>query len=118
MPSTVTWASHCLLGAAENPGSPMFSMLWPILAIGILFYFMLIRPEKRRRQETEQMQQNLKKNDHVVTIGGIYGVVVNPQKGPDRVTIRIDENTRIDVRRSAIGQILGEEKAADAKTES
>ena len=97
MPSTVTWASHCLIGAAENAGGSMLNMLFPILAIGVLFYFMLIRPEKRRRQETEQMQQSLKKNDHVVTIGGVYGVVVNPQKGPDRVTIRVDDETRTDL---------------------
>jgi preprotein translocase subunit YajC len=93
-------------------------MLWPILIIGLLFYLLLVRPEKRRRHEVEQMQDSLKKNDRVVTIGGIIGVVVNAQKGSDRITLRIDEsnNTRVDVLKSAVSRVLSEDKPAE-KTE-
>ena len=92
-------------------------MLWPILIIGLLFYLLLVRPEKRRRHEVEQMQDSLKKNDRVVTIGGIIGVVVN-EKGSDRITLRIDEsnNTRVDVLKSAVSRVLSEDKPAE-KTE-
>jgi preprotein translocase subunit YajC len=91
----------------------MMTLLWPILMIGVLFYFMLIRPEKRKQADVQRMQQGLKKNDRVVTVGGILGVVVNVQQGSDEVTLRVDDNTntRIRVLRSAVSRVLTAEKA-------
>ena len=103
---------------ADNPvGGPgnMLGLLWPILLIGVLFYFMLIRPEKRKQADVQRMQQELKKNDRVVTIGGILGVVVNTQQGSEEVTIRVDENsnTRLRVLRSAISRVISADKSED-----
>jgi preprotein translocase subunit YajC len=66
------------------------------------------------------MQESLKKNDRVVTIGGILGVVVNTQAGSDKVTIRIDESngTRMEVLRSAISRVVNADSADSAKTEA
>ena len=63
------------------------------------------------------MLEAIKKNDRVVTIGGIYGVVTNVLREEDRVTLRIDEanNTKIDVTFNAIGRVLGEEPEAEKK---
>ncbi|MGE0760067.1 MAG: preprotein translocase subunit YajC [Pirellulaceae bacterium] len=85
-----------------------FDPLILILVIGTLFYFLILRPEKRKRQETDRMLENLKKNDRVVTIGGIRGVVVNAEKGAEDVTLRVDEgnNTRLTVLRSAISRVI------------
>ena len=95
-------------------GSPliMFAM------IGILFYLMLIRPERRKRQDMVRMLENLKKNDRVVTIGGIFGTVVNVQKDAEDVTIRVDENSNIRVRvlRSAISRIVTSEESSSKKS--
>jgi preprotein translocase subunit YajC len=52
----------------------------PMVIIMFLFYFMLIRPQKRKEQELREMVRNVKENDRVVTIGGIYGVVTNVQR--------------------------------------
>ena len=52
----------------------MMIMLIPMLAI---FYFMLIRPENKRKKEAEQMRSSLKEGDQITTIGGIVGTVVN-----------------------------------------
>jgi len=86
----------------------------PFIVIGILFYFLLIQPERRKRAEMASMLDSLKKNDRVVTIGGIVGVVVNVEKGSDEVVIRVDENnnTRLNVLRSAVSRVLSDEKAA------
>src|SRR5690606_23573643 len=65
----------------------------PLILIGVLFYFMLIRPERKKSAQMADMLKTLKKNDHVVTIGGIFGTVVNVNEGSDVVTIRVDENT-------------------------
>jgi preprotein translocase subunit YajC len=111
--SFVSNASSAVILAAEgNPSGGMFTMLMPLLLIGMLFYFMLIRPEKRKQADVQRMQQGLKKNDRVLTIGGIIGVVVNTQQGSDEVTLRVDDttNTRLRVVRSAISRILSADK--------
>ncbi|MBC8350942.1 MAG: preprotein translocase subunit YajC [Planctomycetes bacterium] len=100
-----------LLLAQDPPAaSPFgqFGSLLPFVAIAVLFYFMLIRPERRKRADTASMLDNMKKNDRVVTIGGIHGVVVNIQKDSDDVTLRIDDssNTKMRVLRSAISRIV------------
>jgi preprotein translocase subunit YajC len=112
MPTLFADALPILL-AADSPGPNMMTLLWPILMIGVLFYFMLIRPEKRKQADVQRMQQGLKKNDRVVTVGGILGVVVNVQQGSDEVTLRVDDNTntRIRVLRSAVSRVLTAEKA-------
>ena len=81
-------------GAAGGMGSSIF-MLIAMLAI---FYFMLIRPENKRKKEAEAMRNSVKKGDKVVTIGGIVGVVVDVKEnkvvmetGADQVRIEIEK---------------------------
>ena len=103
---------------AGGQGS-IWTMLMPIVMIGVLFYVLMVLPEKKKRNEIGRMQEGLKKNDRVVTIGGILGVVVNAPSGSDKVTIRVDEtnNTRIDVLRSSISRVLSDEKQEAGKSE-
>jgi preprotein translocase subunit YajC len=97
-------------GAKPGPGGGLFDfgMLLPLLVIGVLFYVMLIRPERRKRAEMQKLLDDLKENDRVVTIGGIIGTIVGFGKSKDEVILRIDEktNTRIRVLRSAISRPL------------
>jgi preprotein translocase subunit YajC len=85
-----------------------FRFLGPIFVIFILFYFMLLRPQKRKEQEFREMVRNVKENDRVVTIGGIHGVVTNVQRDAERVTIRVDEATgaKLRINMSAIARVL------------
>jgi len=106
---------------ANNDNSSMRLLLnmMPIVAIGLLFYFMLMKPETRKRQEQQRMLDNLKQNDQVVTIGGILGTVVNVDK--DYVVVRIDDktNARMRILRSAISRIETESsKGKDVERES
>ena len=98
-------------------GSAWFRYL-PFIVIGVMFYLLLIRPERRKRAEMNQMLDNLKKNDHVVTVGGIFGVVVNAQKGTEDITIRVDDsnNTRLRILRSAVSRVTsaGQDQDKDA----
>jgi preprotein translocase subunit YajC len=110
-------------GAAPGGGGGSFfggyGMFVPLIIIFVLFYFMMIRPERRRRAEMAQMMDNLKKNDRVVTAGGILGTVVNVQKGSDEITIKIDEstNTKLRLLRSSIARVISDDEA-DAKKEA
>ena len=82
--------------------SPMMSFL-PIALIFIIFYFLLIRPQKKSQQEHAKMLEALKKNDEVITSGGIYGTIVNIQD--DVVTLRIDDNTRMKIQKGSISKL-------------
>jgi preprotein translocase subunit YajC len=91
-------------------------MLLPLVATMLLMYFLLMRPEQKKRKEMAELLANLKKNDKVVTIGGILGTVVAASPDAKYVTIRVDEGTKIRVLRTAISQIGGPDEAEpDAK---
>ena len=117
MYNSIYWSESLLL--AQNEGVGAFGPLIPLLLIGVVFYFLIIRPQSRERAKQEDMRSNLKKNDRVITIGGIYGVVVNTQSQSDEVTVRIDDNsnTKIRVMRSAISQILSDDAGKEANKE-
>ncbi|MBI4598465.1 MAG: preprotein translocase subunit YajC [Candidatus Omnitrophica bacterium] len=86
--------------AAPNPLMmlPMFGMMF------LIFYVIVFLPQRKARKEHEAMIKHLKKNDYVVTTGGVFGTVVNTK--PDAVTLRIDDNVRIDVEPSAIIRLV------------
>ena len=104
--------------AAAAVGPDFFSLLMPIVMIGVLFYLLIVRPEKRKQSDVAKMQLGLKKNDHVVTAGGILGVVVNAQQGSNEVTVRVDDNTRIRVLRSSILRVVSGDKPAEEEKEA
>ncbi len=78
---------------------------------------MILRPERRKQQTVQSRLESLKKNDQVVTIGGIYGVVVNVNRESDEVTLKIDEatNAKMRVTIGAVARIVGEESADKSK---
>ena len=82
--------------------NPMVNLL-PIILIFFVMYFLLIRPQQQQQKKTEKMQTGLKKNDAVVTYGGIHGVVVNLKE--ETVTVRVDENVRLEVDKSSIARL-------------
>ncbi len=88
--------------AAAGPGP--LAMMFPLLMVFVIFYILVFRPQSKARKDHEQMLKNIKKNDEVVTSGGMFGTVVNVK--PDAVTLRIDENVRVDVEPSAIVRLV------------
>ncbi len=93
----------------------ILSMLPALMMIMVLFYFLMIRPERRKQATHKALLEGLKKNDRVVTIGGMYGVVMNVQRDADEVTLKIDEanNTKIRVQFSAIARVVADGPAAE-----
>jgi preprotein translocase subunit YajC len=73
-------------------------------AIFAIFYFLLIRPQRKEQQRHRTMVAELKKGDEVVTGGGIIGTVVHVQD--DRLTIKTGENTRLVVERARISRVV------------
>ena len=87
-----------------NPSA--VAQLIPILLIFSVMYFLLIRPQMKQQKELAHVQSKLKKNDEVVTLGGMHGVVVNVKDSV--ITLRVDENVRMDVDLNSIGRLTKE----------
>ena len=83
---------------AQRP--PMTANLILIILIFIIFYFLIIKPQKQKQIEHQKMTQSLKKNDEVITIGGIHGTVINVKD--DTVILRIADNVKIEIQKNAI----------------
>jgi preprotein translocase subunit YajC len=82
--------------------NPMVNLI-PLVLILFIFYFLIMRPQKKAQDEHKKMLSQLKKNDEVTTSGGIYGTVVNVKD--DTVTLRVDDDVKIEVLKSAIGTV-------------
>ena len=98
--------------AATGMGSTVF-MLVAMLAI---MYFVMIRPENKRKKEAEQMRSTLKKGDKIVTIGGITGTVVDVKDNKFVIESGADQ-VRIEFEKWALSsnETAAEAKKADAK---
>jgi preprotein translocase subunit YajC len=100
--------------ADAAPSSPLNTFLVPLTLIMVMFYFLILRPQKTKDKQFKTLVESLKETDRVVTIGGIHGVVTNVQRNSDGaiVTIRVDESTgtKIRVGASAIARVLTEEE--------
>jgi preprotein translocase subunit YajC len=92
--------------------------MWPaLLGIMVLFYFLILRPQRAKDQQFRSLIDNLKETDRVVTIGGIHGVVTNVQRDAGLVTLRVDDATgaKIKVGTTAIARVIvDEDKPASA----
>jgi preprotein translocase subunit YajC len=104
-----------ILAEGEAPSGNLASLIFPLLAMCLLFYFLLIRPQKRQQQERMALITSLKKNDKVLTSAGIIGTVVHIHDKEDQVALRIDDsaNVRLRVLKSSIVRILTGDEAKD-----
>ena len=95
-----------MLQAGSQPGG--LTLFLPLIVIMVIFYFLMIMPAQRRQKKVAQMLSNLKNGDKVITIGGIYGTIVGLED--DAIQLRIAEQVKIKVSRSAIAGLQAEPK--------
>ena len=89
-------------GQPADGANPIMSFL-PFIAIIAIFYFLIIRPQSRKRKETETMLGTMKKGDKVVTIGGIHGTIQNVRD--QTVIVKVDESVKLEFSRGAIATV-------------
>jgi preprotein translocase subunit YajC len=104
--TTVPGDLALLLQATSQPGG--FALFLPLILIMVIFYFLMILPAQRRQKKTAEMLSSLKTGDKVITNGGIYGTIVGLES--DSVQLRIAEQVKIKVSRSAIAGLQAEQK--------
>jgi len=80
----------------------------PLLFILGIFYLIVFLPARRRQKKLQEMIDNLKAGDKVVTSGGIYGTIVGFKE--DRIQLRVAENVKIELSRNAVTALQGSEQ--------
>ena len=95
--------AYAQAAGAASPGGDLMTFL-PMIAIFVVFYFLLIRPQQKRAKETRAMLDALQKGDEVVTAGGIVGKIA--RLTDQYATVEIAPSVEINVQRGAISQIL------------
>lgn len=101
-----------LADAAAAPAGPSpLSNIIPFVAIGAIFYFLIIRPQNQRQKELQSLVANLKTGDKVVTNSGIHGVIANIKEGTT-LSLKIADNVKIEIDKSAIATVEKEKPAA------
>jgi preprotein translocase subunit YajC len=93
-----------LLQQAPGAGRGMTVLLIYVVSFGLIAWFLLIRPQRRMQQQHQTMLQGLKRNDEVMTDGGIIGTIIHI--ADDRVTIKTAESTKIVVARQKIARVF------------
>lgn len=77
---------------------------WPILLMVVIFYFLLWRPQKKQQKERANLLGSLKKGQKIVTIGGIYGEII--ELDDEKVKVQVSEKVELIFARTAIANVL------------
>jgi len=103
-------AAPAILFAAQSPAGNGLIAFLPLAIIMVIFYVLLILPAQRRQKKTQSMLSELKTGDKVVTTGGLYGTIV--ALDGDAIQLRIADQVKVKVARSAVAGLQAEEKEA------
>lgn len=95
----------------ENEAVAAIANFAPIIVMLLIFYFLLYRPQKKARQERDEMLSSLKVGSRVITIGGIYGTIVGLTD--EIVRLQVADNVEIEMARGSINGVAEEKNASD-----
>jgi preprotein translocase subunit YajC len=105
-------ATLFLLSDAAASGTPApspIAQFAPLIFIGVIFYFLLIRPQQKQRKEQQKLIEALKTGDKVVTSSGIYGLISNVKE--KTVLLKVADNVKIEIDKAAVATVL--ERSSD-----
>ena len=105
-----------LIPLLQTSGGGQYMFFVTLGLVFLIFYFLLIRPQRKEQKEREALIATVKKGDKIITIGGLHGMVTLTK---DRtVVMKVDENCKIEISRSAIATVLREkEEKSESKDE-
>ena len=98
---------------SQAPRGNMLTALLPFVLVFGIFYLLIILPQRKKQKKHQDMVNNLKPGDRVITTGGVFGTIMGVQ--PDRIELKISANVKIDITKSSVGAILGAEKGEKAE---
>ena len=94
---------------SASGGGAIFEMLFPLIMVFAIIYFMILRPQARRQKEHTAMIEAVRRNDTIITQGGLIGKVA--KVGDDELEVDFGENTRVKVVKSMIISVRGKSEA-------
>lgn len=107
-------ASFAPLMAQAQPAAPgsgsFLTAIIPFVLVFVIFYLLIIMPSRKKQKKHQEMVNQLKPGDKVVTTGGIHGSVMGVQQ--DKIELKIAANVKIDVTKSAIAVIVNQKPEA------
>ena len=103
-----------LLDATSAQAPNPIAQFAPLLFIGVIFYFLLIRPQQKQRKEQQKLISTLKTGDKVVTAGGIYGMIANVKE--TTVMLKIADNVKIEIDKASVATVIS--RSGDAVVET
>ncbi len=95
-------------GGAESTTGSMVTTFITFGLIILVFYFLIIRPQKKKEKDAKEMINAIKKGDKVVTIGGIRGTVTSVKD--DAVVLKVDDNAKIEFSKGAISSVINKKR--------
>jgi preprotein translocase subunit YajC len=101
-------------GTEPNPTGQMLQMVGMFVILGVMFYFLLIRPQQKQRKDQENMIKNVKSGDRILTTGGIYGIVTNVKE--KSLMVKIADNVKVEIAKSAIGSVVQKSAESDGSS--
>lgn len=103
-------------GTEQDPKAGMIQMIGMFAVLGLMFYFMLIRPQQKQKKEQENLMKNLKTGDKILMSNGIIGMIANVKE--KTVMVKIADNVKVEVLRTAVSTILQKADGEDVATKS
>ena len=82
----------------------LLQMAWPFILMGVIFYLMIYRPQKRDQKKRAEMLDSLKVGTNIVTIGGILGTITKVYE--DKIRIKVAEGVEMHIRKTAVGGVI------------
>jgi preprotein translocase subunit YajC len=86
-----------------SDGGGLFSTVIMFALIIAIFYFMILRPQQKRQKERDQLLNNLKKGDKVITTGGVHGTIVGMED--KTILVQVADNVKIKYEKSSIATV-------------
>ena len=102
-----------LLAQGTPSGPSPLGQIVPFVCIGVIFYFLLIRPQSKRQKELQALVAALKTGDKVVTASGIHGIIANVKEG-NTLLLKVADNVKIEIDKSAIANVEKSDKPEKA----
>ena len=84
----------------------------PLILIFVIFYFLLIRPQKQKQKKLRSQVEAMKVGDKVITAGGIHGLVTNVKK--QSVSVKVDNNVKIEFEKGSVATVISKNSSAES----
>jgi preprotein translocase subunit YajC len=93
-------------GQSSQGGGNAFLSFLPLILIILVMYLLILRPQAKKQRDRQKLLDSVKKGDDIITVGGMHGKVVGTKNDDKILVVKVDDNVKVDIDRSAVSSIL------------